>query len=66
MQNPIVLTNNSEPQPDLVILKYRPDFYANEHHKPEDSLPVIISRENPSNSSSLQIREIKNLFRRLF
>ena len=41
VQNPIVLTNNSEPQPDLVILKYRPDFYANEHPHPEDILLLI-------------------------
>ena len=41
MQNPIVLTNNSEPQPDLVILKYRPDFYADEHPHPEDILLLI-------------------------
>jgi len=27
-QNPISLENNSEPQPDLVILKLRDDFYA--------------------------------------
>jgi len=41
VQDPIVLTNNSEPQPDLVILKYRPDFYANEHPHPQDILLLI-------------------------
>ena len=41
VQNPIVLSNNSEPQPDLVILKYRSDFYANEHPKPEEILLLI-------------------------
>jgi len=41
VQNPIVLTNNSEPQPDLVILKYRQDFYANQHPHPEDILLLI-------------------------
>jgi Uma2 family endonuclease len=28
VQNPIQLSTTSEPQPDLAILKYRPDFYA--------------------------------------
>jgi len=32
-QNPIRLVDNSEPQPDLAILKLRSDFY-------EDSLPI--------------------------
>jgi Uma2 family endonuclease len=41
VQDPIKLNNDSEPQPDLVILKYRPDFYADEHPKPEDILLLI-------------------------
>jgi Uma2 family endonuclease len=41
VQDPIQLNDNSEPQPDLVLLKIRPDFYALEHPKPEDILLLI-------------------------
>ena len=40
-QNPIVLRNNSEPQPDLAILKWRDDFYAGALPTPEDILLII-------------------------
>jgi Uma2 family endonuclease len=41
VQNPIRLDNYSEPQPDLVVLKFRPDFYRNSLPTPEDLLLVI-------------------------
>ncbi len=41
VQNPIRLSEHSEPQPDLALLKPRPDFYANEHPKPEDVLLIV-------------------------
>jgi Uma2 family endonuclease len=41
VQNPIRLDNYSEPQPDLVVLKFRPDFYENSLPTPEDVLLVI-------------------------
>lgn len=41
VQNPIRLDNYSEPQPDLVVLKFRPDFYRNSLPAPEDVLLVI-------------------------
>lgn len=29
VQNPVILNDESEPQPDLVVLRYRDDFYKN-------------------------------------
>jgi Uma2 family endonuclease len=40
-QNPIDLSNNSQPQPDLAILKWRDDFYASALPTPDDILLVI-------------------------
>ena len=40
-QNPVVLSEISEPQPDIVLLKPRPDLYADGHPSPEDVLLVI-------------------------
>ena len=41
IQNPIKLEDDSEPQPDVVLLKYRSDFYAEEHPKFSDILLLI-------------------------
>jgi hypothetical protein len=41
IQNPIRLSERSEPQPDLALLKPEPDFYAMAHPGPEDVLLVI-------------------------
>ncbi len=41
VQNPIRLSNRSEPQPDLMVLKPRPDFYETSRPTPEDVLLVI-------------------------
>jgi Uma2 family endonuclease len=41
VQDPIQLEDNSEPQPDLVLLKPRSDFYGNEHPQPKDILLLI-------------------------
>lgn len=41
VQNPIKLNDNSEPQPDIVLLKPRPDFYAIQHPTPEDIFLLI-------------------------
>ncbi|HWS88939.1 MAG TPA: Uma2 family endonuclease [Pyrinomonadaceae bacterium] len=40
-QNPIVLDDYSEPQPDLAVLRPRADFYGQAHPRPEDVLIVI-------------------------
>jgi Uma2 family endonuclease len=36
VQNPIEISEESEPQPDLTLLKSRPDFYSAAHPKPSD------------------------------
>ncbi len=41
VQNPMRLDDLSEPQPDLVVLQPRTDFYAAFHPRPEDTLLVI-------------------------
>lgn len=40
-QNPIVLDDFSEPQPDVTVLRFRPDRYRAAHPRPEDVLLVI-------------------------
>lgn len=41
VQNPVVLDDWSEPQPDLVVLRYRADFYTTETPRPGDVLLLI-------------------------
>ena len=41
VQNPILLSEYSEPQPDLALLRPRPDFYATAHPGPRDILLVV-------------------------
>ena len=40
-QNPVLLAKQSEPQPDIAILRNRTDFYTNSHPAPEDVLLLI-------------------------
>ncbi len=40
-QNPIRLDDYSEPQPDVMLLRWRDDFYRNAHPTPADVLLVI-------------------------
>ena len=40
-QNPILIPDNSEPQPDITILKYRKDAYIGKYPMAEDALLVI-------------------------
>ena len=41
VQNPTRLDNNSEPQPDVMLLRWRGDFYRNGHPAPADVLLLI-------------------------
>ena len=41
VQDPIELSNLSEPQPDLELLKPRDDFYATGHPQPQDILVLV-------------------------
>jgi Uma2 family endonuclease len=40
-QNPVVLDDLSAPQPDLALLRYRTDYYAQVHPGPGDVLLVV-------------------------
>ena len=41
VQDPVELSNLSEPQPDLALLKPRADFYATGHPQPQDILLLV-------------------------
>jgi Uma2 family endonuclease len=41
VQNPIKIDDRTEPQPDVVLLRPRPDFYAQDHPCPDDVLLLI-------------------------
>jgi Uma2 family endonuclease len=41
VQNPVVLDQHSEPQPDVTLLRRRTDFYSDRHPKPEDVLLLV-------------------------
>jgi Uma2 family endonuclease len=41
IQNPIRIGQYSEPEPDIVVVKYRKDSYRTRHPRPEDVLLVI-------------------------
>ncbi len=41
VQNPVRLDAHSEPQPDLMLLRSRDDFYAERHPGPEDVLLLL-------------------------
>jgi Uma2 family endonuclease len=41
VQNPIVLPPNSEPEPDVVLLKPRDDDYTSRHPRPREVLLVV-------------------------
>jgi Uma2 family endonuclease len=41
VQNPIELDIHNEPQPDLTVMKHRPDFYATKRLTASDTLLVI-------------------------
>src|SRR5436190_7154344 len=40
-QNPLRLNNYTEPEPDVVLLKYRDDDYSNKRMLPDDALLVV-------------------------
>ncbi len=54
-QTPIVLGDESEPQPDIVLLKPRDDFYTRSHPTPEDVLLLV----EVADSSTYYDRSVK-------
>jgi Uma2 family endonuclease len=41
VQDPVEISDYSEPEPDISVLKYREDFYASSHPKSSDILLII-------------------------
>ncbi|MBX7218753.1 MAG: Uma2 family endonuclease [Blastocatellia bacterium] len=41
VQNPLRISDFSEPEPDMAVLKYREDYYTESHPTPQDTLLVI-------------------------
>ncbi len=41
VQNPIQLSDDSEPLPDIAVLRPRPDFYERSHPTPADTLLIV-------------------------
>lgn len=41
VQSPVHLDEHSEPQPDVTLLRPRPDFYASAHPGPQDIMLVV-------------------------
>ena len=55
VQNPLILGEDSEPEPDLAILTWREDSYSSEKPKVEDALLVV----EVSDTSSAEDRRLK-------
>ena len=55
VQGPVRLAEDSEPQPDILLLRRRADFYASAHPGPEDVLLLI----EVSATSAEYDREVK-------
>ena len=55
VQGPVRLGDDSEPQPDLILLRRRSDFYASAHPGPEDVLLLV----EVSDTSAEYDREVK-------
>ncbi|MBM2812424.1 MAG: hypothetical protein HW416_3183 [Chloroflexi bacterium] len=55
VQNPVRLSNRSEPVPDLMLLQPRPDFYVSGHPKASDVLLLV----EVSDSSEAYDRRVK-------
>jgi Uma2 family endonuclease len=41
VQNPVFLDLHSEPQPDIALLRPRPDYYRSSHPAPDDVLLIV-------------------------
>ena len=55
VQGPVRLDEDSEPQPDLILLRRRSDFYASAHPGPQDVLLLV----EVSDTSTEYDREVK-------
>jgi Uma2 family endonuclease len=41
IQDPLVLDKHSQPEPDVIVLRPRPDFYGDRHPHPSDVMLVV-------------------------
>lgn len=56
IQNPLSLDNTSEPEPDVMLLKYQDDFYESGHPQPSDVLLLIeVADSNIDSDRELKI-----------
>lgn len=55
VQDPILLDNRSEPEPDISLLRWRDDYYAQAHPSPADVLLLI----EVANTSASYDRNVK-------
>ena len=55
VQNPVEIDELSEPEPDVCLLKFRKDYYADQHPVPQDILLII----EVADSSLTLDREVK-------
>ncbi len=57
VQDPVQLNENSEPEPDLMLLKPTPDDYASRHPRPEDVwLLIEVADTSVAYDRELQVR----------
>ncbi|MDD1436920.1 Uma2 family endonuclease [Dolichospermum sp. ST_sed10] len=54
VQNPIILNNLSEPEPDIALLKPRADFYESGHPQPQDIFLLIEVTDHLSEYATLK------------
>ena len=57
VQDPIHLNENSEPQPDVVLLRSRDDFYAEAHPTPDDILLLVEVADSSLNRDRQKARD---------
>ena len=55
VQNPLRLDRFNEPQPDIIVLKPQPDFYASRNAGPQDAF-LVIEISDTSLSYDLKIK----------
>lgn len=48
VQNPVRLVPLSEPQPDVALLRRRPDLYVSRHPSPRDILLIVEVADTPA------------------
>lgn len=55
VQSPVRLNEKTEPQPDALLLRRRPDFYASGHPTPQDVL-LLVEAADSSNEPDRRVK----------